>query len=112
MFLFRVISAQVESTFLTNSGPKLIEVRVKSEPVRFTSESLASANSHPLRLNVDDRDNCQVAIALFPKVILSLQCVFEVLFSFVINININICSIELKWDGKITKIWYDNEMRW
>jgi len=28
-----------------------------------------------------------------------------------INININICSIELKWDGKITKIWYDNEMR-
>jgi len=22
-----------------------------------------------------------------------------------INININICSIELKWDGKITKIW-------
>jgi len=29
-----------------------------------------------------------------------------------ININFNICSIELKWDGKITKIWYDNEMRW
>jgi len=28
------------------------------------------------------------------------------------NININICSIELKWDGKITKILYDNEMRW
>jgi len=27
------------------------------------------------------------------------------------NININICSIELIWDGKITKIWYDNEMR-
>jgi len=26
--------------------------------------------------------------------------------------NFNICSIELKWDGKITKIWYDNEMRW
>jgi len=26
-----------------------------------------------------------------------------------INININISSIELKWDGKITKIWYDNE---
>jgi len=26
--------------------------------------------------------------------------------------NINICSIELKWDGKITKIWYHNEMRW
>jgi len=25
------------------------------------------------------------------------------------NININICSIELKWDGKITKMWYDNE---
>jgi len=23
----------------------------------------------------------------------------------VTNININICSIELKWDGKITKIW-------
>jgi len=23
-----------------------------------------------------------------------------------------ICSIELKWDGKITKIWYDDEMRW
>jgi len=31
-----------------------------------------------------------------------------------INININICSIELglKWDGKITKLWYENEMRW
>jgi len=29
-----------------------------------------------------------------------------------INININICSIELKWDGKITKIWYDNEIKW
>jgi len=28
------------------------------------------------------------------------------------NININICSGELKWDGKKTKIWYDNEMRW
>jgi len=28
------------------------------------------------------------------------------------NININICSIELNWDGKITKIWYDNDMRW
>jgi len=29
------------------------------------------------------------------------------------NININICSIELlKWDGKITKIWYDNKIRW
>jgi len=28
-----------------------------------------------------------------------------------VNININICSIELRWDGKITKIWYDNEMR-
>jgi len=27
-------------------------------------------------------------------------------------ININICSIEVKWDGKLTKIWYDNEMRW
>jgi len=26
------------------------------------------------------------------------------------KININICSIELKWDGKITKIWYDNEI--
>jgi len=26
--------------------------------------------------------------------------------------NINICSIELKWNGKITKIWYGNEMRW
>jgi len=26
--------------------------------------------------------------------------------------NINNCSIELKWDGKITKMWYDNEMRW
>jgi len=36
------------------------------------------------------------------------------LLSFIItwfsNININIYSIELKWDGKITK--YDNEMRW
>jgi len=29
-----------------------------------------------------------------------------------ITFNTNICSIELKWDGKITKIWYDNEMRW
>jgi len=29
-----------------------------------------------------------------------------------INISINICSIEIKWDGKKTKIWYDNEMRW
>jgi len=29
-----------------------------------------------------------------------------------INININICYTEQKWDGKITKIWYDNEMRW
>jgi len=28
------------------------------------------------------------------------------------NINIDICSIELKWDGKKTKIWYNNEMRW
>jgi len=28
------------------------------------------------------------------------------------ELNINICSIELTWDGKITKIWYDNEMRW
>jgi len=27
------------------------------------------------------------------------------------NININICSIELKWDDRITKIWYD-KMRW
>jgi len=26
--------------------------------------------------------------------------------------SINICAIEIKWDGKITKIWYDNEMRW
>jgi len=25
--------------------------------------------------------------------------------------NIKICSIELKWDGKKNKIWYDNEMR-
>jgi len=24
-------------------------------------------------------------------------------------ININICSIELIWNGKITKIWYDND---
>jgi len=29
-----------------------------------------------------------------------------------ININTNICSIELKRDGKITKTWHDNEMRW
>jgi len=28
------------------------------------------------------------------------------------NITIKICSIELKWDGKITKIWYDGEIRW
>jgi len=27
------------------------------------------------------------------------------------RININISSMQLKWDGKITKIWYDNEMR-
>jgi len=33
-------------------------------------------------------------------------------WSININININICSIELKWDGKLTKIWYDNKMRW
>jgi len=32
-------------------------------------------------------------------------------FPNIINININIRSIELKWDGKITKIWYDNDMR-
>jgi len=37
-------------------------------------------------------------------------CVLRMPRSF--NININICCIELKWDGKITKIWYDNEMRW
>jgi len=30
----------------------------------------------------------------------------------VFNININICSIELKWEGKITKLRYDNEIRW
>jgi len=35
-----------------------------------------------------------------------------ILSALAANININICSIELKWDGKITKIWYDNEMRW
>jgi len=29
-----------------------------------------------------------------------------------LHINIIIYSIELKWDSKITKIWYDNEMRW
>jgi len=28
------------------------------------------------------------------------------------NININICSIKLKWDGKTTEMWYDNDMRW
>jgi len=33
------------------------------------------------------------------------------LFDCNININISICSIELKWDGNITKIWYNNEMR-
>jgi len=32
--------------------------------------------------------------------------------SWLANININVCSIELKWDGKITKVWYDNKMRW
>jgi len=26
--------------------------------------------------------------------------------------NISICSVEIKWDGKKTKIWDDNEMRW
>jgi len=26
-----------------------------------------------------------------------------------VNININICSIELKWDGKMIQIWYDND---
>jgi len=29
-----------------------------------------------------------------------------------LNININSCSIKLKWDGKTTEMWYDNEMRW
>jgi len=29
-----------------------------------------------------------------------------------ISINIIICSIELKWDGKKTKMWYNNKMRW
>jgi len=28
------------------------------------------------------------------------------------NISINICPIELKWVGKISKMWYDNEMSW
>jgi len=28
------------------------------------------------------------------------------------HININIYSVELKWDGKETIIWYDNDMRW
>jgi len=27
------------------------------------------------------------------------------------NININICSLEIKWDGQITRLWYDNEIR-
>jgi len=28
-----------------------------------------------------------------------------------VAVSINICSIEIKWDGK-NKIWDDNEMRW
>jgi len=28
------------------------------------------------------------------------------------NLSINISSIELKWEGKINKRWYDNEMSW
>jgi len=39
-------------------------------------------------------------------------CCINANHPYIINININIWTIELKWDGKITKMRYDNEMRW
>jgi len=43
----------------------------------------------------------------------SMACTIHLIHTLAYaNININICSIELKWDGKITKIWNDNEMKW
>jgi len=32
--------------------------------------------------------------------------------SIALTLTLACCSIERKWDGKITKIWYDNEIRW
>jgi len=41
------------------------------------------------------------------------MCALDICYEiWELDININICSIELKWDGKITKIRYDNEIRW
>jgi len=42
----------------------------------------------------------------------SARCSATTLLVSVSNINIDICSIKLKWDGKPTEMWYDNEMKW
>lgn len=57
-------SAHVESTFLMTNSPQPFEVRVKSEPVKFTVEELqasGSLDSHRIHFYVDERDNCQVS---------------------------------------------------
>jgi len=49
---------------------------------------------------------------LLVRALSKMRSYSEICWLFLHNINIKICSIELKWDSKITKIWYDNIMRW
>jgi len=58
--------------------------------------------------------NCQLEYTevLLLRLLTDSYCIFcSLLRNKISLIIINMCSMELKWDGKITKIWYDNEMR-
>jgi len=94
-----VFDPYVDNRFAAKNGEEMLT------KVRFTRMSLLAGPSgcNVIRIVVCDlKGKC--AQFLFRPLSLFLS-------SLVITININICSIELKWDGKITKIWYNNEMR-
>jgi len=67
---------------------------------RLLSTSISDPERRPI-------DYCRMKYVVLP----ASASVWMSKFYLKYNVNINICSIELKWDGKITKICYDNEMR-
>jgi len=124
------LASQIKSYYRTLSGSHGRTFRIRHEKSReasaggeimMTSYPAGNKTSLYRKLCIPDKKlllNTMVkSWSLFQnpswKIAWSTPCgKITMAWYLICNININICSIKLKWDGKTTEMWYDNEMRW